>query len=252
MKKSPTWFAVLVGCTLASLNGEVASAAFPPEGLTLHKRSSTTGIPGQESHSQTSTMYLDDNSIREVFGDGTELVILHRERRLVRINHRERNYSELSFDELQERLDRVSEEIDRRAAEDPEAVNELRELLGDSRGEVRLEKEGPGEQVAGFETEIYRLTMPPLSLKIWAATDLHVPAIYYDSLKIHAKPNPLFDLERMFEAFKEIDGLSLKTEVRMKVMGMEITSTDEVTQVERGPVPRPGIPPEYQRVEVDF
>ncbi|GAB4108613.1 MAG: hypothetical protein Kow001_06600 [Acidobacteriota bacterium] len=246
-KQFQVWFCCALMAGLTSARWEAVS----PEGLTLHKRSSTVGIPGQESQSQTSTMYLDDHSIREVFPDGTELLILHQEQRLVRVNHRERSYSELSFEELQQRLDQVSEEIDHRAAENPQAMDEIREMLG-PQGDIRLEKEGPGEVVAGYATEIYRLTMPPLNLKIWAAPALHVPAVYYDSLKVHAKPNPVFDLGKMFEAFKEIDGLSLKTEVKMKVMGMEITSTDEVTSVEVGPVPAPVIPSDYRRVEVDF
>jgi hypothetical protein len=251
MKKVSKQFWVWVCC--ASVAGLTSAKweAVSPQGLTLHRRSSTVGIPGQEVQSQTSTMYLDDHSLREVFPDGTELLILHQERRLVRVNHRERSYSELSFEELQQRLDKVSDEIDHRAAEDPQAMNEIREMLGPP-GDIRLEKEGPGEQIAGYDTEIYRLTMPPLNLRIWAAPALHVPAVYYDSLKIHAKPNPVFDVGRMFEAFKEIDGLSLKTEVKMKVMGVEITSTDEVTGVEVGPVPAPAIPSDYQRVEVDF
>lgn len=251
MKKVSKLLWMGFGCALVAGLTSARWEGVSPPGLTLHKRSSTVGLPGQEGQPQTSTMYLDDHSIREVFPDGTELLILHQERRLVRVNHRERSYSELSFEELQQRLDQVSEEIDHRATEDPQAMNEIREILGPP-GELRLEQEGPGEKVAGYDTEVYRLTMPPLNLRIWAAPALHVPAIYYDSLKIHAKPNPVFDLEKMFEAFKEIDGLSLKTEVKMKVMGMEITSTDEVTSVEVGPVPVPVIPSDYRRVEVDF
>lgn len=239
-------------CFFIAISGLAAQSADPIEqGVTLHKRSSAVAIAGQENHSQTSTMYFNGDSIREVSSDGTELLILHAEDRLVRIDHRSRTYSELTFAELEQRLERISDEIEQKSSEDQETMRELQELLG-PRGQIRLEREGPGEQLAGFDTMIYRVSIPPLNLRIWAAPALKVPAVYFDSLKLHVRPNPLFNMEELFETFKQIDGLSLKTVVTMNVMGTEITSTDEVVKVELGPVPPPAIPEGYSRVEVDF
>jgi hypothetical protein len=127
-----------------------------------------------------------------------------------------------------------------------------KQLLGNSVGEVTLEKEGPGEKIAGFATERYQLSMPPVEMMIWAAPALTLPDLYYEMLKLHAVPHPLFDMRKMFDAFKQIDGLSLKTVVKVKVMNVESTMIEEVHKIEVGPVPEPVIPADYQRITLTF
>jgi hypothetical protein len=40
------------------------------------------------------------------------------------------------------------------------------------------------------------------SLEIWAAPELQVPAVFYDAMKIFTPANPMFDLRKMYDAFK--------------------------------------------------
>ena len=49
--------------------------------------------------------------------------------------------------------------------------------------------------------------------------------------------NPMMDLRKMFEEFKKIKGTALKTVTNMKMMGMNSTTTMEVTSVDKTPVP---------------
>jgi hypothetical protein len=79
--------------------------------------------------------------------------------------------------------------------------------------------------------------MPPIEMEIWAAPDLTVPAIYYDGLKMNMPPNPMFDMGKMYDEFKKIKGMTVKTVMRMSMMGMNMTSTTAVTSVEKGAIP---------------
>jgi hypothetical protein len=228
------------------------TASLFEKGLTLHKKSTASGTMGQEAVSNNSTLFFNEDSIREKSSSGEEFIIFYKEERLVAIDHNRRSYSETTFQELQERLDRVSRDLAEKAEENRNTMEMTRQLLGNRLGEIRLERQGSGEEIAGFATERYLLSMPPVEMIIWAAPELAVPDLYYDMLKLHAVPNPLFDMRRMFEAVKQIDGLSLKTVVKVKVMSVERETTEEVYEVNVGPVPEPVIPSEYQKITVTF
>lgn len=222
------------------------------QGLILHKQSRTDVPMSDEEQVAESTMYLGDRTLRQVDSKGEELIILHDQERFIRIDHREETYSEVSFAELRRKLDEVSDQITRKSQENQEEIEQLQRMMGGTLGEISVEKEGETRQIAGYRTEKYRLAMPPLTIYLWAAPELQVPGVYYDSMKIHAKPNPLFNMQRMFDAFKKIEGLSLRTEVVMEILGMEYTSVDEVVRVEKGPIPEPAIPESYRKVALEF
>jgi hypothetical protein len=222
------------------------------EGLTLQKRSFVKGSQGLSSSDGSSTMLLDSRSISERSSLGQEFIVFYGENRLVTINHNNKTYSETTFDELQNRMGEIESVVAERAAKQQKRMEEAKELLSDNLGEITLTKEGPSDEIAGFATQKYRLKMPPVEMLIWAAPELKLPDAYYDMLKLHAVPNPLFDMGKMFEAFKEIDGLSLKTEVTVTVMGMVNTTIEEVTEVTVGPIPEPVIPADFAKVEIQF
>lgn len=222
------------------------------EGLTLHKKTESSGMMGQGAQSQTSKMYLDGSTIRQVDSDGEEFIIFNQEQKFVTINHNKKTYSEVTFAELNKKIEEVSKQMSESSQENQQAMEMLKKMMGNQEGELTVERVGPAEEIAGFETVKYLVSVAPLKMEIWAAPELKVPDVYYDSMKIQATPNPIFEMEKMFEAFKQIEGLSLKTVVSMKMMGMQTTTTDEVIKVERGPVPDPQIPDGYKEVPLQF
>jgi hypothetical protein len=235
-----------------SINGIGQGVEPFEEGLTLQKKKVSSGVMGQGAQSSTGTMYFGKGFLREVSSDGEEYVIFLDEGRFITIDHNKKTYAEMTFQELEDKLAEVSARVSEESAEHQQAVEMMRKMMGGKMGEVSLERKGPGEEIAGFSTEKYLLVMPPLEMEIWAAPDLKVPPVYYDTLKMQVEANPFFDMGKMFELFKQIDGLSLKTEVIVEMMGTKSTSTDEVTEVKTGPVPDPAIPQGYEKVEEEF
>lgn len=253
----PNYFCrALIGLTAASFCVAVSLGqenALFEGGLTLHKKNTSTARMGRGGQNTSSTMYCSGSSIREISSDGEEFVIYYKEGRFVTIDHNRKTYSDITFDELEDKLNEVSGKIREKSAQDKQAMEMLKKMMGSGQmGEASLENLGPGEDIAGFSTIKYRILMSPLQMTVWAAPDLPVPDVYYDTMKIQAKPNPVFDMEKMFDVFKQIEGMSLKTVVLMEMMGMKTESTNEVTKVEKGPVPEPVIPAGYVKKEIAF
>jgi hypothetical protein len=251
---SPKIFRLLlpVGVSLLMAIATIFPAGGEENGLTIQKRSSSTNSIGQDAEPLESTMYFSSQTVHEVRSDGNESIVYLKEKRFVTLNNTAKTYSEVTFDELERKLDEVSKKMSEESAEQQEATEMLQRVLGDSAGQLSVEKLGPGEPILGFATEKHLITAPPMTIEIWAAPELKIPAEYYDSMKINAQPNPFFDMQKLFDAFKSIDGLSLRTIVTVRAMGAEIQSTDEVVSVEEGPVTPPRIPAEYRKVELDF
>ena len=91
-----------------------------------------------------------------------------------------------------------------------------------------------------------------MTMEIWAAPDLKVPAQYYDAIKLRMPRNPMFDLGKVFDEMKKIGGFPLKQVTTMKMMGMESRSTMVVTSVDKGPVAKTtfDVPAGYKKVDM--
>lgn len=224
--------------------------SFFEDGLTLHKKESTTGM-GQNREG-TSTVYFSGNVVRQDSSDGSDFLLYFDQRKFVTIDHNKKTYSELTFDELEARLNELSDKAQN--LDNPQARAMLEKMMGAKFGEVSVTKEGPGGEIAGFDTERYTIVVAPLNIEVWAAPELEVPELYYDSLKLRAPPNPMFDMGKMFEAMKEIDGMSLKTQTSFSMMGQSSTTISEVTSVEEGAIPASTfeIPADYEKTDLSL
>lgn len=214
------------------------------DGITLYQKTTSTGGPGQGGNSTTSTVYFREDAMRETQEEGEDFIVSFQTGLLILIDHGNKTYSESSLEDLQRLIDEAGQE-------QPEGMEMMRQMMGGKGGEVTVEKLGPGEEIAGFSTEKYRITSSPMEFVIWAAPELKVPSVYYDTLKVRRAKNPLFDMSKMLEAFKQVNGYSLKTEMTMSMMGMNMKSSTEVTKVERGPIPDSQfeVPTGYRKTE---
>jgi len=109
-------------------------------------------------------------------------------------------------------------------------------MMGQAMSEIKVTKQGPGETIAGYPTVKYLVT-GPWEMEIWAAPDLVVPIAYWDAWKAQTPRNPMFDMGKLYDEFKKIEGIHLKSVMTMKMMGMSMSTTTIVTSVEKGAVP---------------
>lgn len=214
------------------------------EATILHKEQKTDGVMGQKGEESTSVTYISPSAIMEKSSSGTDFVIYFEKGSVLTIDNKEKEYSEYTFEELNQALETMGSDSE----ENQQAQAMMKKMMGEMAKEAKIEKLGPGEEIAGYSTEKYRLTMSPMVITIWAAPDLPMPDAYFDAMKISSPQNPMFDLGAMFDSFKEIEGMGMRTDTVFTMMGMEVKSSEVVTRVERGPFPDLSIPQGYKKV----
>ena len=117
-----------------------------------------------------------------------------------------------------------------------EEMEALQKMMGKTAGPTTMTKVGPGESIAGYATEKYVIS-GPMEWEIWAAPDLKIPGAYYDAMKLRVPANPMFDMRKLYDEFKKIDGMAMKTVMTLKMMGMSSTTTTVVNSVDKVPIP---------------
>jgi hypothetical protein len=222
-----------------------AAQALFSKDLTLHE--TTTGGMGGGG-TTTTAIYLSANAMKRSSSDGTDTIMRFDSGKLITIDNKKKTYTEMTMEELQAMLDKASSAMQQM---DPQAAEAMRKMMGGG-GPITftVTKIGPGEQIAGYATEKYDVKGGPMEMQIWAAPEVKVPATYYDAMKARLRPNPMFDMSKMYDEFKKINGMSLKTITNMKMMGREMTTTTLVNSVEKGAVPAATfeIPAGYKKV----
>jgi len=236
----------LVGILCAGVNLPYASAQLSgilSQGVTM---TMTTTANGRTS---TSTHYFSGNASKAVTGTGTDTIIRFDQQKLISIDNQKKTYSEMTFQEMQAMMDQAEKGMSQ-ATDNPEAMAAIKKMMGGGNlTPLTVTKKGPGETIAGYATEKY-LVAGPMDIEIWAAPDLKVPAAYYDSMKLRLPSNPIMDLRKMYDAFKQVNGWPVKYVMTLKMMGRSIVTTSEVTSVQKGAIPPATfeVPAGYQKV----
>ncbi len=216
--------------------------------FTLHETTTSSGSIGG-GRTISSTNYFSRNAMKRTAPDGNDTIIRIDEGRIITINHRTKTYSSATIQELNQMLEKTTAEV----AENKEQLEAMRKMMGQMMNSFTVTKIGSGEPIAGFKTEKYAVR-GILEMEIWAAPELKVPELYYDALKMSVRPNPIFDARKMYDEFKKINGMTMKTVAVMKMMEMDIRTETVVTSVERTPIPAStfDIPAGYKQVPADL
>jgi len=255
MKTKMCFGAVLLSLAIVgalSVNGLVPLATAQLSGL-LSQGVTMTMTNTSGGKTSTTTQYFSGNATKSATSEGTDSIVRFDQQKLITIDNKKKTYSEMTFQQMQEMMDKAGAGMDS-MSQDPAAAAALKKMMGGGNsGPLTVTKEGPGEAIAGYATEKYQVT-GPFDMEIWAATDLKVPAAYFDAMKIRLPANPMFDMRKMYDAFKQIDGWAVKSVMTMKMMGRTITTTMEVTSVQKGAIPPStfDVPAGYKLVQEKF
>jgi hypothetical protein len=247
-------FSVACILFLATSSTSAQMSGWFREDLTLHEKTTSTGGPQGAGQQSSGTAYLSKNAIRHSDSAGTDSIIRFDEKRLINIDHKKKTYTSMTFEEMQKMMDDLGQKMGKEGGEDQQqAMDAMKKLFGNVADSVKVTKMGPGEKVAGYATEKYQVQMGFLQMEMWAAPDLKMPPVYYDSFKLKMK-NPMFDMSKLYDEFKKIDGYPLKQVMVMNMMGMKMTTTKETTSVEKGAIPAStfDIPAGYKASEAKF
>jgi hypothetical protein len=255
MKKRMCFGAMLITVAIMgvlSLAGLVPPAKAQLSGL-LSQGVTMTMTTTSNGRTSTATHYFSGNASKSVSADGNESIIRFDQQKLITIDNKQKTYTEMTFQQMQEMADQLGKSMGG-ISDNPEAAAAIKKMMGGGNsGPLTVTKQGPGEPVAGYATEKYLVT-GPMDMQIWAAPDLKVPATYYDAVKIRIPANPMFDVGKMYDAFKQISGWPVKYVMTINMMSRSMTTTTEVTSIQKGAIPASTfeIPAGYKKVESKF
>jgi hypothetical protein len=208
------------------------------EDLTIQEKSSTTGGPQGSSRETTATIYLTSKAFRRSASDGTDSIFRFEDQKIISIDHKKKSYTEISMEELQKKMDESFQAMNKQGGEDSkQAMEAMKKMFGGIGDSVKVTKVGPGDKILGYSTEKYEVEMGVMKIQMWCAPDLKMPEVYYDSIKMRMPKNPMFDMGKLYDEMKKINGYPLKQIHTMNMMGMAMNTTSEVTSVQKGSVP---------------
>lgn len=194
-----------------------------------------------------STQYISKTKVRT--SDGTTDTILDiATGRMLFVDHKKESFYETSFDEIRARFDELEKVF--------EANPAMGKLVGDAKG-VDVEKRSGTREIAGYTCHEYKLSFgPSIVFDVWAAPDLEPPAEYFDGRKLHyASVGPFASrFEAIVEEMKKIGGFPLATTVETNLLGVNMHSETEATEVKVGPIPPETFeaPSGYQQIKSPY
>ncbi len=201
------------------------------EDLTMQETTTSSGVPGG-GRTMTSTNYFSRSFMKRVAPDGNDTLINLGEGKIITIDNKNKTYSVVTVKELNDMLEKVTAATSENKAQ----MEAMRKMMGQMSDSWTVTKLGPGETIAGYKTEKYSLK-GMMDMEMWVAPDLKVPPVYYDALKMRVRGNPMFDMSKMYDEFKKINGMTLKTVSTMNMMNMAIKTETVVTSVSKTPIP---------------
>lgn len=184
---------------------------------------------GKKGETTTATQYITADKIRTSDGRYDTITDIA-SGKMVHIDHKKKTYSETSLAEMREQF----AEVERMLDENPM----MAKMLGGAT-EVTVEKGTETREIVGYVCDRYSMSIGKLRFELWAARGLKAPAEYHDAKKmVYAAMGPTASrFEKLYEEMKKIDGFPLRTELDSKIMGINVDSVSEATEVREGPIP---------------
>jgi hypothetical protein len=196
---------------------------------------------------RTQTQYLGGTRLRTTDGERDTIVDIG-SGRITLLDHRRKEYSETSLDEMRAFLAQLDVAM---------AGRPLFDKMMDPTATVTVVKGTAARKIAGYDTRQYTLTLGETTrVEAWVAEALPPPARYFEARKIlYATMGPLARrFDRIFDEMKTIKGmpLALAIDYRMRMTRREVTT--EATEVRMGPIPDSAFatPTDYKKIESPF
>lgn len=210
----------------------LAASPAAAQDVTLHQTTTSSG-PMAGGAPANSTLYFGKNAMKHASAD-SDVIVRYDQNKIVFVDNKKKTYSESTFAEIEKAMADASAAM---KGMDKESMEAMRKMMGGGAGEIKVTRQGAGENIAGYATEKYTISMPPVEMEVWTAPALTIPEAYYNAMRLQMPRNPMFDMGKIYDEMKKIKGLTVKSVMNMKMMNMAMTTTTVVTSVEKGTIP---------------
>jgi hypothetical protein len=194
------------------------------------------------------TSYVGSDRIRWALPDGNEVMVEATGGKFTLVDHKKKEYAVIT----QQDLDAMAAEMQARMKEmdekmknmPPQMREKLAGMMGGAAAAIDVQKGAGGRTIAGYTCQNWTITVSNFSrTEQCVTTDLALPAKAWENFQAFANrmrsvASPMSKMvESLQEKMKQMNGLSLATTTTTTVLGKSTTSSAEVTEIKKGPVP---------------
>lgn len=233
-------FLIAAACAVSLAAASTPASA---EDLTLVFKSTN------KEGTSTTTSYYSSEKMRS--GDAEhETIVEYGAGKITSIDHKKKEYSEITLAEMDAAMKQAQAKMDQMAEQMknmPPAMREKMEaMMGGATGSVTVTK-GSTREVAGYSCQDYTIAMgQTMTTKLCATTALAFPIPKADAQKFASfatsagmmAQNPMFKgLSKVADEMKKVEGVTIAESTSLKMMGRNMDSSKEATEIKKGPIP---------------
>lgn len=254
--------------TLTAACGLVLLAALPAaaEDLTIVQKTTKDNEPAA-----TRTSYISSDKLRVTNPDGTEVIVDAAGGKFTMIDNKKKEYytvTQKDMDAMAAQIEAKMKEMEpqmKRAQEQmknmpPEMRERMEKMMGGMAAAVDVHKGTGGRKIAGYSCENWVIALGELSRTDQClTTELQFPLQPWEAFKgftsrmqhMTAMGPAGKGMSQLQEKMKDVKGFPLATTTTTKVLGKTSTTSSEVTEIKKGPIPASAwaLPAGYKQVE---
>ena len=220
----------------------------------------TYKVTGRGDTATTATQYYSASKIRMSDGERDTILDLGAGR-ILSIDHRKKEYSEVTLAELEGMMQQASAQMDEAMKNVPPAMrDQMAKMMGGAAGGVASSisvTKGGSRTVAGYACQEYTISIGgSVKNETCNTTALQPPFDPTQFRKMWSFSNPAFmnaakNAAKMTEQLQQIQGLPLAEKSSVSVMGRNMTTIKEATEVRKGAIPASAFeaPAGYKKVD---
>ena len=218
----------------------------------------------------TATSYASADRVRIVQADGREFMADMKSGDITMVDGKRKQYSVITRQDMEQLKARIQQQANspemQKAQEQmknlpPEVQKRMQAAMGGIMSSITVQKTGTTRKVAGYTCESWTVAFGQISrTEQCMSTELPLPTQAWDSYRDFANSmmgmmgamGPMAKgLSDLREKMKDMKGFPLAVTTTTSVMGRQTTTTTEVLEVKRGPVPASAwqIPAGYTKID---
>jgi hypothetical protein len=211
----------------------------------------------------TQTSYLSEGRVRMAQAEGPELMLDNTTGNMTMIDNKKKEYSVVTPEDLKAimaKMQEQSKKMEEQMKNLPPQAKAMMEKMGGG-GSATVAKTGPARKIAGYSCETWTISFGEVAKTEQCLTsELSVPAQAWSRYKefaeqmqgmLHAMGGRGAGVQSLKDKMSGMQGYPLSAVTNVKVLGKSSSTSTEVTEVKKGPIPASAfeIPAGYKQVE---
>jgi hypothetical protein len=206
----------------------------------------------KDSDGSTSTNYFSKDRIR-VNNGSNDVILEFASGKMVRIDHRKKQYTEITLAEMEESMKAMSAQMEQSMATLPPQMREkMAGMMGGVAAETTVAK-GQSRTIAGYPCQTWTIAMgTSMTVETCNSTALAPPFDPANFQKLSRISLPMTQgMDKMLPKMAEVQGIPLARRTVTNVMGRKSETSSEATDVKKGAIAADvfAIPVGYKQVE---